>query len=376
MTMTTPGRPSTPYQRSFLRPIEERDLAVYSPDGYGIDPEDLDLEFDDYELSRGDRIRALVGRALIRVAWVALAASLALGSAGIVAATSHPSSSGARPELTWSADKTLTDKLDAAVRDFGLLKDNVDSLGDQTRKSLAALSQVNEVGLQAALNSGADDLASIKSTAASLDRRLECPAWAAMTDAELVKTYSQAVIGEYRKACTAIASVAPLSDDWDALTAGSLTAMQVVDDINTHDSLGSDALQSASQGQYPDAITKISLAERSISDADGIAAMLAKVTSVPTLTEWLRRTRQFDDDLLLLWNAMVDSGGKVTPQVTAALKAVSDAKALLPDDTSVMQVVLYEMAGNLTASGLSIETAKGALADAMTDLVGATVVGR
>jgi hypothetical protein len=82
-----------------------------------------------------------------------------------------------------------------------------------------------------------------------------------------------------------------------------------------------------------------------------------------------------DDALGLLWQSMIDSKGKVTAQVTAALRAVNSAKALLPDDNSVLQVVLYEMAGNLTANGITIETAKGALADALTDLGGGTVSG-
>jgi hypothetical protein len=372
--MTTPGRSPQPFEGSLLRPIEERDLAVYNPDGYGIDPEDLDFDLDDNEISRGDRFRAWTGRQLIRLGWLGLAAGLAFGAAGIVAATSHPASGAAKPELTWSADKTLTDRLDASLRNLGRLQDDVDSLGDQTRKALAALSQVNQVALHAALDSGSDDLAGIKSTAAGLDDQLQCPAWAEMTDAELLKTYSTAVIDRYRKTCDAIASVAPLGADWDSLTSGSLTAMQVVDDINTHDSVGADALQLAAQGRYEEAVIKLNEADRSISDASDIAVKLAKVTSVPTLTEWLRRTKQFDDVLLLLWRTMIDSGGKVTPQVTAALKAVSDAKALLPNDTAVMQVVLYEMAGNLTANGLSIETAKGALSDAMAELAGEAVL--
>jgi len=57
----------------------------------------------------------------------------------------------------------------------------------------------------------------------------------------------------------------------------------------------------------------------------------------------------------------------VTAQVTAALRAVNSAKALLPTTTRCSGC-LYEMAGNLTANGITIETAKGALADALTDL--------
>jgi hypothetical protein len=66
----------------------------------------------------------------------------------------------------------------------------------------------------------------------------------------------------------------------------------------------------------------------------------------------------------------------MTPQVAAALKGEADARALLPNDSSVLQVVLYELAGNLTSDGISIETARGALSDALSGLVGGTVFGQ
>jgi hypothetical protein len=61
--------------------------------------------------------------------------------------------------------------------------------------------------------------------------------------------------------------------------------------------------------------------------------------------------------------------------VTAALKAVKAAEALLPDNSDVLQIVLYEMAGNLTSDGISIETAKGQLSSALADLASGTVLG-
>ena len=99
------------------------------------------------------------------------------------------------------------------------------------------------------------------------------------------------------------------------------------------------------------------------------------MTDVSTLTAWLTRTQAFDDALRLLWQTMIDSKGKVTAQVTAALRGVSAAEALLPTNSDVLQVVLYEAAGDLTSSGISIETARGALADALSDLTGDTVSG-
>ena len=61
--------------------------------------------------------------------------------------------------------------------------------------------------------------------------------------------------------------------------------------------------------------------------------------------------------------------------MTAALRGVNDAKALLPTNNDVLQVVLYEAAGSLTSSGISIETARGKLGSALTDLTGVATTG-
>jgi hypothetical protein len=357
-----------------LRPIEGYDLASHSPQGFDPDLDDLDLDYEDYEVTMGDRIRAIVGRGLIRLGWLGLAAGLAFGSAGIVAATQHSPAIGGRAELSYDADKALGDKLDLAVRDLARLKDDVDSLGTMARKALASLSSVNAVALKTASDSGSNSVANIDSGATALNKRLDCAGWSAAREREMQKTLSQPLIDRYHKVCVALSSVAPLGDDWDSIISGSQTAMRVADDINTHDSVAADALVLATQGRYEEAIAKLQGASDAIGDASAVAARLSKVTDVSTLTEWMNRTKTMDDALRLLWQTMIESGGKVNAKVTAALKAVNDAKALLPNSTNVLQVVMYELAGNLTSDGISIETAKGALSDALADLTGGGTV--
>ncbi len=367
--MTTSGLPQRPISGSGLRPIEGRDLAAYGPDGYehGIDDNDFDLE--GYELTLGDRVRRWVGRGLVRLGWLGLAACLAFGSAGIVAATEHAPSSGGRTELSYGADTALSKKLDSAVRDLARLKDDVDSLGGMARKTLSGLAQVNKLALDDASVHGDNNINAIDAAAAKLNKSLDCLSRSPAKELELLKTYSPSLTDRYHKVCLAIASVAPLRDDWGSLKAGGQTAMRVANDINAHDSIATDALKLETQGRYAEAIAKLKDASDAITDASGIAANLSKVTDVSTLTEWLNRTKQMDDALRLLWQSMIDSKGKVTAQVTAALRAVSVAKALLPASTDVLQVVMYELAGRLTSDGISIETAKGALAEALANLV-------
>ena len=344
------------------------DVDTYADFGYG----DLDFGYDDDELSAADRVRAIGGQVLIRIGWGLLAAALAFGSAGIVAAMSHAPTSTNRPELTYQADRQLSDRLDAAVRDLALLNDDVQSLGDQTRKGLSSLSQVNEVGLKAAWDAGSDNVNSIEARAQRLSDQLSCKSWDASMAADLLKTHSPAGIERYDQVCKAVASVSPLRSDWEALVDGTRTAIRVADDINNHDQVAATALQLGTQGKYSDALAQLKTAAASISDANSIAQEMSKFSDVSTLQTWLKRTKDMDDALAVLWQGMIDSGGKVTADITAALKNVNAAKALLPDSTEVMSVSLHEMASGLTADGISIEEAKGNLANALAALTGST----
>jgi hypothetical protein len=374
--MTTPGLQPRPSYGSSLRPIEDSDLVGYGSDfGFGGDDLDLDLDYEDYELDRGDRLRIVAGRILVRVGWVGLAAGLAFGSAGVVAAAVHLPSTGARPELTWAADQALTTRIDGAIRELALLKQDVDALGTQARATLSSVTAINQVTLRAAWDAGWNDVNSIDAESANLTAQLDCTHLASTSATTLAEEYSPAVIDRYQLTCSAVSSVAPIHADWQSMVDSSKTAMQVVSDIETHDSIATDALQLATQGRYPDAIAKLALATSAISDATQIANNLAQVTDVSTLTTWLTRTSNWDAAALLLWQTTIDSKGLITAEVTAALRNESAARALLPDNTSVLQVVLYEIAGNMTSDGISIETARGQLGTALDALTGGSVLG-
>jgi hypothetical protein len=261
------------------------------------------------------------------------------------------------------------------VRDLGRLKSDVDSLGDMARKTLTSLSQVNQQALNDASLQGTNSINAIDAAAATLNSSLDCQSWSSARELELRKVNSSPVVDRYHSVCLAIESVAPLRGDWESMMAGSQTAMRVANDVNTHDATAADALVLATQGRYPEAIDQLKGASAAVADASSIADNLSKVTDVSTLAKWMNRTKQMDDALRLLWQTMIGSKGKVTAQVTAALKAVADAKALLPASTDVLQVVMYELAGQLTSDGISIETARGALADALANLGGGTAGG-
>jgi hypothetical protein len=370
--MTTPGLPQRPYGSS-LRPIEENDLAGYDTD-FGLGGDDLDFAYD-YELEFGDRLRLLAGRTLVRVGWLALAAGLALGSAGVVAASEHLPSTGERPELTWAADQGLQTRLDGSVRELALLNQDVDSVSNQARAMLSSLTEINQVKLRAAWDAGWNNVNSIDAESADLGTRLDCAGLAAKSAADLAKQYSPPMIVKYQLACAGVASVAPVHADWQSMVDSSKTAFQVVDDIEAHDSVATDALKLATSGDYAGALGKLAQASSSIADATTIANNLARFTDVSTLTTWLTRTRNWDAAAALLWQATIDSKGLVTVQVTAALRGESEARAQLPDNNNVLQVVLYEIAGNMTSDGIGIESARGQLSSTLDGLTGGSLLG-
>jgi hypothetical protein len=372
--MTTASFPPRPNSGSSLRPIEERDLAGYGS-AFDIDCDDDDLYYEGYQVGWGDRLRAMVGHFLVRLGWLALAGGLALGSAGIVAAGQHSPSSGARPELTWAADQQLSTRLDADVRDLARLNDDVDSLGTQARKTLSNLTQLNEPGLKAAWDAGWNNVNSIDAEAADLSTRMQCGEWDATLQESLTKTNSPAMVDRYHKVCLAVTSVAPLHDDWQGIVDGSQTAISVKDDIDTHDSLGADALKLATSGRYPQALAELSKASAAIADAATIASVLSTTADVSQLSKWLTLTTQMDGALRLLWQAMIDSKGVMTKQVAAALRNEDAAAKNLRGTNNALEAVVLEVAGNLTADGISIETAKGQLTNALADLTGGTVFG-
>ena len=376
--MLTPGRPTQKLPndvagRGAAGRGSEFDFSVPVP-GDHDSGQWGDYGYDDGP-NRRERIRRWFARTLVQVGWLGLAAVLAFGSAGMVAATSHSPALGARQELTWGSDQILNVKLDGAVRDLVLLSDDVTRLGAMTRSVLSNLTQVNQLGVTAAQGDGTTALTAIDNRAANLRERLDCGPSTDAKVTQLIKTYSSDAIARYRSVCLALNAVAPLDDDWASLVGGSTETMKVAQDITDHDSLGKVALQLAAAGRYSEALAKLADADKPLSEATTFAAKLAIVADLSTLTTWLTRTKGFDDSLRLLWQSMIDSKGRVTPQVTAALKGVNDAKALLPTDNSALQVSLFEMANRLTADGISIETARGQLATAVSVLTGGTVAG-
>jgi hypothetical protein len=354
------------------RAAQAKDKPVFPFEGFG--PEEFELvprEVEPAPEPVAGRREALVGigaRTWPRAAWLGLAVILALGSAGVVAAMS-PSDPQYREELTYGADHELQGRLDRSAIELAALNGQVTGLGDQARRLLSRLTLIDKTGLEATYSDGAAALAEIDRLSAGLSQDMECRPWTASRTEQLVRTYSAHLVDEWQQLCQSLESVIPLRDDWTEMVAGSQTAIGVSDAISAHDSLATEALQLATQGRYPDALSKIEDAARALNGTRELAAAMGRLgRDISTLTEWLSRIDEMDRALQTLWREMILSDGRITAQVTAALRAVTQAQALLPGSDTVLSVVVYELAGDLLGQGISIEKAKGQLGAALAAL--------
>ncbi len=301
-----------------------------------------------------------------RLAWLGLAAILSFGSAGVLTAMSPPEPES-RQELTYGADHELEARLEAAATDLAELSRQVTTLGEQARRLLASLSSVDRAGLDSAYVNGGAALAEIDRLSSSLADRMDCEPWTADRTRDLERIHGGTLVSEWQGLCRSLESVAPLRADWTTMVDSSGVAMSVADGIAEHDRLAEQALQQATTGRYPEALASLDEAGQALKGTRTLAEGLTKVgRDVSTLDRWVERIDAMDAALATLWREMIVSGGLITAQVTAALRAVTDAQALLPGSDAVMSVVLYELAGDLLNQGISIEKARGQLGAALT----------
>jgi hypothetical protein len=359
------------------RPAGGFGFGMFEPNEFEADP--LAIEPDDGESgplvvgpTLGDRMRAWALSSVRPVIWTVVAAAVALGSAGIVAATDHFADAETKPELTWAADRALSARLDTAVEGLLQVSADVDLLAQMALDSLTALDQAS---LAAAREDGDRAVASIERRTAALDAQLACGAWTAARDGDLARVNSPALIDRYHRVCRALAAAEPLAGHWQSLVAGSSVFMQVVGDIEAHDLAAGEALQAAAGGRYDEALAKLDVATAALADATTISDQLKALTDVYTLSELLSRYRQMDDALRLLWQIERESAGSVTPQVLAAMKVINEKKALLPTTNAFIRVVSHEMSGQIRADAIAIEVARGSLEGELSALVGGSVFG-
>jgi hypothetical protein len=157
-----------------------------------------------------------------------------------------------------------------------------------------------------------------------------------------------------------------LESDWAAFAGRALDAASLTRLLARHDTETADAAGQGSAAHYRRALTLLDKSDATIAQARALRDRLARTTDVSTLTQWLDRSAGYDRALRTLYDAMVDSKGRVTDRVRRAFQGEQAARAQLPQDTRGLVVIMADVAqGGLNQAVISIEQARGALGAAL-----------
>jgi hypothetical protein len=302
-------------------------------------------------------------RLLVALAWLAIAALVAVGGAGAATALNHPPSTATRPELTWAADAAATAALDVAAARLQTLSDAVDALGASSKTALASLVAGDTTTLESTLDKGAGQLETVSAAAADLQAAISAVPYQGDGAALLV---SAPTIARYQVLAAAPALAANLQADWAVLSARATAASVIPALLARHDQQTAAAATQGEAGHYAAALALLDAPDATMAQARQAAAALAKTVDVSTLNDWIARQAAYDAALRQLYEAMLGSSGRVTAAVKAAFAAEEAAKSALPTSTKGIVVIMGDIArGGLSQAAIDIEVVRGSLAAAL-----------
>lgn len=308
-----------------------------------------------------------VQRIAAALGWLALAAVVAMGGAGLVTVADRLPTGDARPELTWAADTVLSPQLDAAAGDLGVLSDDVDALGAIGRHALTALVDRNTDALRVAIDQGKAQLDVVAAATEALRTRLQAIPGIGPDDAISV---GSGVRARYDRLVSTLSATDGLDASWTALTRGSLAAIELTKSLAAHDAETAAAASLGRKGQYKKALAGLDRADRALVASRALRDRLAITTDVGILDRWIDLNAAYDAALRKTWTLLIQSKGKVTNPVKTAFDELTAAQAKLPPDSRAMIVIMADVArGGLNQAVISIEDARGRL-DAATGSLG------
>ena len=300
---------------------------------------------------------------LARLAWLAVAALIALGSAGVIAAMQHQPGSTDRAELTYAGDQEAGPALDAATGELQALADEVDALGSTARQALAAVVGGDVDALQALIDDGTAQLAAVDRQA-GVYRAAVAAVPGMGTDGE--PTVSETLRRRFEELEAVAGLTVGLDAEWAAFTGRVRDATQLTGLMARHDEQTAAASGEGSAAHYPEALALLDASDATIAEARAVAERLGGAADVATLVTWLDRSAAYDATLRNLYQSLVDAKGRVTDEVRTAFAAEKKARSLLPEDTRALVVIMAEVAqGGLNQAVISIEEARGTLAAAL-----------
>jgi hypothetical protein len=309
-----------------------------------------------------------VGRAVLAVAWLAIVAVLSLGAAGIVATMAQQPGTDARPELTYAGDAAAEPQLAAAEQELADLSGQVADLSDLGRLAIGQLTAGNSDTLDATVASGEDLAATVTSHTESIRGQLKALPGLGR-EAEL--NLSPELRRRHELALAALDSTDGLEAAWSRLAVSSAAASRITTLLTTHDMTTADAATAGRAERYEEAIALLDQSDSLMAQSRSFRDTLSRTVDVATLTTWLDLNADYDAALRQLYQALIDSGGRVNDDVRAAFAAEAEASSKLPPDSRALVVILSEIGrGGLNQAVIMIEQARGEL-DSAISLIGA-----
>jgi hypothetical protein len=309
-------------------------------------------------------VTARLRHGLSVVLWVVAVILIALGGAGIVAATDPGTGTADRSRLTYTADVKVTPAIEAAEADLAKLADQVDALGVQARGALSATIGGDASTVDAALAAGDAILASIETGSKALTADLAAIPYISTPEAPL--HVSPALRARHAHLVEAVKATDGLHGAWDTLTISSAAATHLASQLAQHDELVGKAAQQGREAKYKAAVKTLKSAATVIADSKTSRDALAKTVDVTVLDQWLDRNEAYDKALAGLYEALESVGGKVTNKVRKAIAAEKAARAQLPPDSRGLVVIMGDIAqGGMNGAIVTIEEAKADLSDVL-----------
>lgn len=300
------------------------------------------------------RIRSV----LLALAWLGVAALVALGGAGIVASMDHVPGTAARPELTWAGDAAAGPALDAATETLEQLAADMDAFGTSARLGLAQVAAGSTDGLQETIAAGTIQLDAVKRGAAKLEASLaQVPGVGPGAELRL----SAETRDRFEKLAGTSGLTAGIEADWAVFAERALDAAGLTALLAAHDQQTGSAVREGSAAHYREALEALDASDATLAEARAARDRLMSTTDVSALTEWLDRNAEYDRALRDLYGSLLTSRGRVTPPVRRAFEAERIAYERLPDARGLVVIMADVSQGGLNQTVISIEEARGAL---------------
>jgi hypothetical protein len=317
------------------------------------------------------RCRAMSGpvrRVVLAIAWLAIVAVLSLGAAGIVATMAHQPGTPSRPELTYPGDADAEPALAAAERELEALSAEVGELSDLGRLAIGQMTAADSDALDATVADGEVLAATITTHSAAIREQLGAMPGLG-PDAEFL--LSPELRRRHEMAVAALSSTDGLEAAWSRLAVSSAAASRITQLLTTHDQTTADAAAAGREERYADALALLDESDTLMSRSRAFRDTLSRTVDVSTLTDWLDLNAAYDAALRTLYQSLVDSNGRITPQVREAFTAEAEAASHLPPDSKALVIILSEIGrGGLNQAVITIEESRGEL-DSAISLLGA-----